>query len=137
MHCTEFTVSETWLDAFGHVNNARYLEIYEQARWNWLVSSGLDMAYIRRSGIAPIILELTLRFRKELLPREQIRIQTWCESYRKKILTIRQELRLIEADEIASELSMTAGLMDMQARKLVEPPPEWQTGFGISWEADK
>ncbi|EBQ5939609.1 thioesterase, partial [Salmonella enterica subsp. enterica serovar Enteritidis] len=26
------------IDAFGHVNNARYLEFLEAARWDWLES---------------------------------------------------------------------------------------------------
>ncbi|PKL74360.1 MAG: acyl-CoA thioesterase [Candidatus Melainabacteria bacterium HGW-Melainabacteria-1] len=138
-HTTDFTVSETWLDSFGHVNNARYLEIFEQARWNWLVAGGIDSGLIRSTGIGPVILELTLRFRKELLPRQQFRIHSWCESYRKKILIIQQELRLLDAqgasDELAAEIRLTAGLMDLAERKLIDPPPEWQAGMGVEWEA--
>lgn len=136
MHYTDIIVSETWLDSFGHVNNARYLEIYEQARWNWLTANGIDLGHIRRTGIGPVILEVNLRFRRELLPREQVRIGSWCESYRKKILIIRQEMRLADSDELASEITLTAGMMDMKARKLINPPPEWQTGMGVTWEPE-
>lgn len=133
MHQTEFIVSETWLDSFGHVNNARYLEIFEQARWNWLNAFGLDIGHIRRTGIGPVILEVRLRFRKELLPRQPIRISSWSEPVQKKTFLIRQELHLLSdtkaEPELASELTVTAGLMDMHLRKLIEPPPEWQACF--------
>ena len=99
-----------------------------------LTSHGIDMAYIRRSGIAPIILDLTLRFRKELLPRQRIRIDSWSEPGQKKIFLIRQNLILLESDEVATEILLTAGLMDMGTRKLIAPPPDWQTGLGIVWQ---
>lgn len=134
MHRSDFIVSETWLDSFGHVNNARYLEIYEQARWNWLLAGGIDLNYIRQTGIGPVILEVNLRFRKELRARQAFYVQSWCESYIKKILIIRQSLYLAESDEVASEITLTAGLMNLHQRKLILPPAEWQTGMGVSWQ---
>lgn len=134
-HLTNLIVSEAWLDSFGHVNNARYLELYEQARWNWLIDGGIDIQTIKSTGIGPVILEINLRFRKELLARQEIQIRSWCASYRKKILVIRQEMWIQASEEIASEITLTAGLMDLNQRKLIEPPPHWQQAMGIPWEA--
>ncbi len=134
-HLTHMIVSEAWLDSFGHVNNARYLELYEQARWNWLVDGGIDIQTIKSTGVGPVILEINLRFRKELLARQKIEIRSWCASYRKKILVIRQEMWIQDSNEIASEISLTAGLMDLNQRKLIEPPADWQQAMGIPWEA--
>ncbi len=35
----ETVIQETLLDAFGHVNNAAYLLLYENARWSLLNES--------------------------------------------------------------------------------------------------
>lgn len=129
LHQSEFIVSETWLDSFGHVNNARYLEIFEQARWNWLAAYGLDIGHIRRTSIGPVILEVHLTFCKELLPRQRIRIDSWSEPGQRKTFAIYQALRLLPDESLASELSIVAGMMDMQARKLIAPPPEWEACF--------
>lgn len=135
MHQTELIVSETWLDSFGHVNNARYLEIFEQARWNWLADCGLDIGQIQRSQIGPVILEVHLKFRKELLPRRRIRIDSWAEPGEKKVFSIHQAMYLLPEAALATELTLTAGIMDLQARKLIEAPPAWQVCFGRNPEA--
>ena len=33
-------ISEAHLDSFGHLNNARYLELFEQARWDLITEGG-------------------------------------------------------------------------------------------------
>lgn len=137
-HISEFIVSETWLDAFGHVNNARYLEIYEQARWNWLVSAGIDLAEIRRTGIGPVILEVNLSFKRELLARQRIRISSYNAAFQKKIWTVQQQLHILRDDrepELASELKVTAGLFDLKTRKLIEPTPEWEAVVSLAGQS--
>ena len=55
-------IREGHLDTFGHVNNARYLELFEQARWDLITDNGFGLDYVKSSGTGPVILELTLRF---------------------------------------------------------------------------
>lgn len=40
----KFIVDNKLTDEYGHVNNARYLELYENARWNILEISGLGVS---------------------------------------------------------------------------------------------
>lgn len=129
MHQTEYSVSETWLDSFGHVNNARYLEIYEQARWDWLHVAGMSAAGIHASGIGPVVLQANLRFIRELLPRQVIVISSHCSAIDKKIITLTQQMHFKDSQELASELVLTAGIMDLKARKLILPPDEWLAAF--------
>ena len=41
-------IREEHLDTFGHVNNARYLEIFEQARWDFITDNGFGLDYIEQ-----------------------------------------------------------------------------------------
>ena len=50
-------ILETHLDAFGHLNNARYLELYEQARWRWLEERGITLETIQATGVGLVILK--------------------------------------------------------------------------------
>ena len=41
-------IVERHLDTFGHVNNATYLELFEEARWDWLQQNGYGLDEIRK-----------------------------------------------------------------------------------------
>lgn len=135
MQHSTFKIYETYLDSFGHVNNAKYLELYEQARWDWLENAGYGVDFIQEHGIGPVILNVKLNFRRELLARETITITTETLSYRKKIFVLKQQM-LKSDGECASDLTLTGGLMDLRARKLINPVPAWLKAFDVQWESD-
>lgn len=53
------------LDAFGHMNNGRYLQIMDVARTGWMIRTGIA-AVIRRNGWTPILGGSVMRFRYAL-----------------------------------------------------------------------
>lgn len=131
MHQAEFKIYETYLDFYGHVNNAKYLELYEQARWDWMESRGLKRSLIEESGIGPVILNINIAYKREILARQMITIQTQVTGLQKKIFTIQQQMFLPDG-QCASEAIITGGLLDLKARKLVAPGPEWLAAFELS-----
>ena len=50
-------VKERHLDSFGHVNNAQYLVLFEEARWDRSTSAGYGMHLVQRKGIGSVILQ--------------------------------------------------------------------------------
>ena len=48
----ETLIRESHLDTFGHVNNATYLQLYEEARWELITRNGYGLAKVRESLIA-------------------------------------------------------------------------------------
>jgi thioesterase III len=130
-HIAEIPVYETYLDVFGHVNHAKYLELYEQARWDWMASYNLSLKDIHRLQVGPVILNVNLDYRREVLARQTLRIHTRVADYQKKIFTLAQEMRLPNG-ELASTLQITGGMMDLNARKLVMPPEIWLQAFGMN-----
>jgi YbgC/YbaW family acyl-CoA thioester hydrolase len=120
----EITIREAHLDSYGHVNNAAYLEIYEEARWEIVTRHGFGLLDIHRTGIGPIILELNLKFIKEILLREKILITTELISYEGKICKLKQQMIKVDGT-VASEAVFTLALFDLKARKLILPTPEW------------
>jgi len=148
VHHYPLTILERHLDTFGHVNNATYLEIFEEARWALLTERGYGFAKIHDLRTGPTILECTLAFRRELRCRERVIVRTRLDSYVKKIFRLRQEL-YVELDpsaiqereppsaaqgregEICCEATFIGGLFDLGQRKLIPPTPEWLASLGM------
>src|ERR1044071_2389637 len=129
VHEKTVVISEAHLDSFGHVNNARYLELLEQARWDLITERGFGIDVIRSTRTGPTILEINIRFMRELSARETIVIRTETLSYERKLGKLRQQM--VKADgNIACEAVFTIGLFDVERRRLIEPTPAWRHGGG-------
>lgn len=122
-------VREHHLDLFGHMNNATYLQILEEARWELVESRGFGLKRIQESGLGPTILECSLVFKKEIRLRERIVIETQLLSYESKVGRLRQDI-VTEAGELCCEGRLKFALFDLRARKLVAPTPEWLSAIG-------
>jgi YbgC/YbaW family acyl-CoA thioester hydrolase len=127
------TILEGDLDTFGHVNNATYMAILEEARWDLSTRNGYGLQEMQRSGIGPVVLEVNLRFVRELRNRQAITIRSWVASYSGKIGRFAQQI-LDDGGELCCDAMFTVGLFDLSARRLVRPTPEWAHALGLSLE---
>jgi thioesterase III len=123
-------IREQHLDTFGHVNNARYLEIFEQARWDLISDNGFGLDYIKSSGTGPVILEINLRFVREVKNRQRMRIRSFVDSYEGKIGRMTQ-LLVDDSEDICCEGKFVFALWDTLTRKMIAPTPEWRLAVGL------
>lgn len=123
------TILETHLDTFGHVNNATYLVLLEQARWELITQNHYGLDAIQQCGQGPTILEMKLSFLRELKLRDEIQIVSQMRNYKGKVGTMSQ--RIMRGDDICCEAEMVFGLFDLAKRKLIEPTPAWLRAIGI------
>ena len=130
LHEKTVVISESHLDSFGHLNNARYLELFEQARWDLITERGFGLDTIRRTRTGPTILEVEMRFLRELAPRESIVIASELLSYERKVGRMRQIMVKMDGAN-ACEAVFTFGLFHLDLRRLVNPTPEWSYAVGI------
>jgi YbgC/YbaW family acyl-CoA thioester hydrolase len=124
-------ILEHHLDTFGHVNNAKYLEIFEEARWELISQNGFGLEDVHRIKMGPIILGIEIQFKKEIKNREIITITTQCTSYEGKIAKLTQKMIKRNGEE-ACEATFTFGLFDFKTRKLISPMAEWLKAIGLS-----
>jgi acyl-CoA thioester hydrolase len=124
-------IKESHLDFFGHVNNAVYAQIYEEARWDFITKNGFGIDFIQKQQIGPVILDLEIRFKREIKNREVITIESQArELVGNKIIILEQRM-INEKGKVSSEALFTVGLFDMQSRKLIQATPEWVRAVGI------
>ncbi len=122
-------IKEHHLDTFGHVNNATYLTLLEEARWELLNTHGFGLKVIQEKKMGPIVLACDIKFIKELMLREQITIQSQVLSYQKKIAVMRQTI-LNQSGVVCSEAKLTFGFFNLKTRKLMLPSDEWLRAIG-------
>ena len=129
----EYTVRilEKHLDLFGHMNNASYLELYEDARWEMITGNGHGVKEITETQVGPVILSMGLKFKKEILNREMIKIHTEFKGMKNSKILILSQWMVKEDGKVASTVEMDVGLFDMKSRKLLVPEPHWLQAMGV------
>ncbi|MFJ5772908.1 acyl-CoA thioesterase [Streptomyces sp. NPDC093094] len=110
-------------DVQGHLNQAVYLNYAEHARWALLQAAGIRQNDLVATGVGPVALETTIRYRRELLAGDEVEVTCeflWSEG---KTFRIRQTVRKADGT-VAAEIEAVGGLMDLTARRLVADPGE-------------
>ena len=123
-HDFHTAIRERYLDVFGHVNNAQYMVLFEEARWDMITSRGYGLADILEKKIGTVVLESTIRYRREIKNREKIVIRTRMVGTKKILLKLKQEI-LKENGELAADATFLLGCFDLNSRKLVQPTEDW------------
>ena len=123
-------IKETHLDSYRHVNNATYVQLYEEARWDFLTLSDNGFDVIHETQKGPVVLEINVKYRKELNNREWITITSYDFSIRGNIMKLKHQM-IKENGDVASEAELTFGFMDLAERKLIVPPESWLKQFGL------
>jgi acyl-CoA thioester hydrolase len=131
----EFThdvlIRESHLDTFGHVNNATYLQLFEEARWEAVTSRGYGLREVQAKKQGPIVLDAQIKFLHELKLREKIVIHTRCASVEGKVSKFEQKM-LKHDGTVACEVLFTFAFFDLAARRIIPPTPEWLHAIGVN-----
>lgn len=122
-------IREYHLDTFGHVNNATYFQLFEEARWELITQHGYGLKKVQSEQKGPVILEANCKFLNELCLREKIEIVSYAELKTNKIMSIFQKM-VKEDGSLAAEAQFVVGLMDMKLRKLIPFTQDWLKGIG-------
>tara|TARA_X000000950_G_scaffold258468_1_gene325965 strand:+ start:51 stop:443 length:393 start_codon:yes stop_codon:yes gene_type:complete len=129
MKSYDLIIKEGHLDTFGHVNNATYLEIFEEARWEVLNEKGVTVREIQQSKKGPVLLNVNLGFKKEIFLRTKIKVISQMLDIKKnKIMVVKQTI-INEKDDVCAEATFEIGLMDLNFRKLIPLTDLWVNLF--------
>ena len=65
------------IDYVGHLNNVIYIEWMEVGRTKLLEKIGLPLRELEKRGIAPILVETNIKYKKALYVSEIVKIEIW------------------------------------------------------------
>lgn len=74
-HKSYITVRGYELDSYGHVNNAVYLQYYEQARWEMMKELGF-LDRLKESGLSVVVVESFVRYMRELCMFDELVVES-------------------------------------------------------------
>jgi acyl-CoA thioester hydrolase len=116
------TVRGYELDTQGHLNQAVYLQYAEHARWELLRAAGIEQNRMVSSGVGPVVLETTIRYRSELRGGDEVTVSC-ALSYQqgRKVFRMHQEVRRLDGT-LSAEIEVVGGILDLHSRRLVADP---------------
>ncbi|HEY1100318.1 MAG TPA: thioesterase family protein [Myxococcota bacterium] len=112
---TSIVVRSTELDAYGHVNNARYVEYFEWGRFDWLDVTGLGAA-VSGDGSAYVVVNVNVAYKKEARLGEKLTLKTALKTMGKGSLVMAQRLENTSGAVVA-EGEVVLAAFDPKARK--------------------
>ncbi|MFY0545161.1 acyl-CoA thioesterase [Brevibacillus sp. H7] len=127
-HQFDIVVRSTDVDFIGHVNNARYLEYFEWARFDWICRLGFTLEELQRRQIMPVVVNVNINYRKELRMLEQVQVRSSALRASEKSFVIRQEL-YNQKGELACDADVTMVMIDARERRAVALPSDLASVF--------
>jgi len=99
-------------DRFGHVNNARYLELLEEARWAHLEARGVGSDFLTAHRVFPVVVRITIAYRRPASTGDELSIATWVAGGGRRKIVLGQQARFTSSDEICVEAEVTVVFLD-------------------------
>jgi len=103
-------------DAYGHVNNARYLELLEEARWSFL-EPAVKEKFFEIRDLLFIVVNINISYKKPLVPTQVVDIEITDVTYNNKSMIVRQTIVEKSTRELASEALVTFVLLNSKTGK--------------------
>lgn len=127
---TPMLIEARHCDLYGHMNNAAYAELLEEGRWDFIQKRGYGRETVTKLKQGPVVLELNIRFRRELAPGEKVIVESTLKVRRSRSATVAQRI-LAENGELACEAEATLGLFDLESRRLIAPNAQWKAALAM------
>ena len=123
MNGTTLQIRGYHCDAYGHVNNARYLELLEEARWTFL-EPALKEKFFDTRNLLFVVVNINISYKKPLVPAQVVDIEITNVTYKNKSMVVRQIISDKRTRELASEAMVTFVLLNSQTGKPETITPE-------------
>jgi len=116
----ELTVYPLECDAFGHLNHASVLALFERARWESL-ARGPGMDLFHRTGVAPVVRKATVDYRAAAFPGDVLRVETVITHRGTTSWTARQTARRTRDGSVIAEAEIVFVCVDGAGRPVPLP----------------
>jgi thioesterase-3 len=114
-YLTEIKVRGYHADFYGHVNNARYLEFFEEDRWAQLESK-IDLKKWAAQGIIFLVVNINVNYRLAVPVGETLLVTTDVEKIGKRSVVLQQKILLKESRKVAADALITFVISDKSGR---------------------
>jgi YbgC/YbaW family acyl-CoA thioester hydrolase len=117
----DLTVYPDECDAFGHLNQASFLTLFERARWEML-ARGPGMDVFTRGGAWPAVRKTTIDYHAAAFPGDVLRFTQTLTHHGRTSFTMRQTARRPADDTLIATAEFVFVCIDRQGRPVPVPP---------------
>lgn len=117
----DLTVYHDECDAFGHLNQAAYLRLFERARWEMLARGpGVDL--FSRHNVWPVVRKATVEYHAQAFPGDVLRFSQALVHLGRTSFALQQTARRLSDDTLVSSAEIV--LVTLGAQGAPVPVPE-------------
>ncbi|QIX94863.1 YbgC/FadM family acyl-CoA thioesterase [Cedecea sp. FDAARGOS_727] len=113
---THIKVRGYHMDVYQHVNNARYLEFLEEARWEWLEKT-TGFQWMTARNIAFIVVNINISYRRPAVLGDLLRIDSKLHQLNGKSGVLSQVVTLEPEGEAVADALLTFVCIDLKTQK--------------------
>jgi YbgC/YbaW family acyl-CoA thioester hydrolase len=117
----DLTVYPDECDAYGHLNQASFVALFERARWEML-ARGPGMDFFTRQGAWPAVRKSTVEYHAPAFPGDVLRFVQVLVHLGRTSFTLRQTARRLRDDSLLASAELVFVCVDAQGRPV--PVPE-------------
>ena len=110
-YLSEIKIRGYHADFYGHVNNARFLEFFEEGRWAKL-ENVLDLRQLVKKGLVFLVVNINVNYRRAVAVGETVLVGTAVERIGNKSVALKQEIVFKETKEVAADAIVTFVIQD-------------------------
>ena len=129
MRCGEIKVRGYHIDIFGHVNNARYLEFMEEARWV-ILEEHIDLKRMEAKGIIFVVVNININYRKPSSLGDILELYLNIKRVGEKSAVFYQEIRMKGTGVVVSDAEVTFVFTDVNTGRAVRIDDEIKALLG-------
>ena len=116
----DLTVYPDECDAFGHLNQASFLSLFERARWEML-ARGPGMDVFTRAGTWPAVRKTTVDYHAAAFPGDVLRFTQALVHHGRTSFTMRQTARRVGDDTLIATAEFVFVCIDREGRPVPVP----------------
>jgi len=129
IRCGEIKVRGFHIDVFSHVNNARYLEFMEEARWV-VIDKYIDLKRMKVKGIIFVVVNININYRRPSSLGDIFELYLGLTKIGGKSAVFYQEIRLKGTDTVVADAHVTFVFADEITGKAVKIDDEMKRLIG-------
>ncbi|MDL4913556.1 MAG: YbgC/FadM family acyl-CoA thioesterase [Enterobacterales bacterium endosymbiont of Blomia tropicalis] len=106
------------LDVYQHVNNARYLEFLEEARWQWLEEVNA-FNWLVTQKLAFVVVNININYRRPAVLGDVLEIESELTQLNGKSGILAQRVLLAGHETVIADAALTFVCVDLHSQKAV------------------
>jgi thioesterase-3 len=113
---TQIKVRGFHLDVYQHVNNARYLEFLEEARWDGLENNA-NFQWMTANNIAFVVVNININYRRPAVLGDRLTVTSHVKQINGRSGVLSQVVTLDPEGEVVADALVTFVCIDLKTQK--------------------